>query len=93
MMEANNFPDEVIKIGYAGSFLGGTPADWRHTLFQKYEECQKNGNTPPVELTSFDEFSRALTNAYGDPDLTGTMERELRTLRQTGAVTSYATEF
>ena len=90
---AHNFTNEFIKIGYAGSFLGGPPSDWWHTLFQRYEESQKNGTSPPAELTSFSEFANALTNSYGDPDLTGTMERELRTLRQTGSVSAYAAEF
>jgi hypothetical protein len=93
MIEAHNFTNEFIKIGYAGSFLGGPPSDWWHTLFQRYEESQKNGTSPPAELTSFSEFANALTNSYGDPDLTGTMERELRTLRQTGSVSAYAAEF
>jgi Ty3 transposon capsid-like protein len=93
MIEEHNFPSEITKIGYAGSFLGGNPARWWHTLFQKYEQSRKNGDTLPIELASFDEFSQALTNAYGDPDLTGTMERELRGLRQTGAVSTYAAEY
>jgi hypothetical protein len=93
LIEEHNFTNEFIKIGYAGSFLGGPPSDWWHTLFQRYEESQKNGTTPPAELTSFSEFANALTNSYGDPDLTGTMERELRTLRQTSSVSAYAAEF
>ena len=93
MIEAHNFSSEFIKIGYAGSFLGGPPSDWWHTLFQRYEESQTNGTTPPVGLTSFSEFANALTNSYGDPDLTGTMERELRTLRQTSSVAAYAADF
>jgi hypothetical protein len=93
LMEEHNFANEFIKISYAGSFLGGPPSDWWHTLFQRYEDSQKNGTTPPAELTSFSEFANALTNAYGDPGLTGTMERELRTLCQTSSVAAYAAEF
>jgi Retrotransposon gag protein len=90
MIEEHNFTKEIYKIGYAGSFLGGTPATWWCTLFQRYEKAVDN---PPIELTSFTEFSRALTTSFGDPDLTGTMERELRTLRQTTSVADYAAEF
>jgi Retrotransposon gag protein len=93
MIEKHNFTDEISKIGYAGSFLNGTPADWWHGLFQRYEDAVDKGNTYPVELTSFAEFSRALTTSFGDPDLTSTMERKLRTLRQTASVADYATEF
>jgi len=90
MIEEHNFTKEIYKIGYAGSFLGGTPAVWWCTLFQRYEKAV---DSPPVELTSFTEFSRALTEYFGDPDLTGTMERELRNLRQTSSVADYAAEF
>jgi hypothetical protein len=94
MIEKHNFIDEISKIGYAGSFLNGTPADWWHGLFHRYEEAVDKGDSAyPVELTSFAEFSRALTTSFGDPDLTGTMERKLRNLRQTSSVADYATEF
>jgi hypothetical protein len=94
MIETHNFTDEFTKIGYAGSFLDGTPADWWYALFQRYEEAIDKGDSAyPVELTSFTEFSRALTVSFGDPDLSGTMERELRTLRQTTSVADYAAEF
>jgi Retrotransposon gag protein len=90
MIEEHNFTKEIYKIGYAGSFLGGTPAAWWCTLFQRYEKAVDN---PPIELTSFTEFSCTLTEYFGDPDLTGTMERELRNLRQTSSVADYAAEF
>jgi hypothetical protein len=93
MIERHNFPDEISKIGYAGSLLGSAPADWWHTLFQRYEESLNRGDNPPVELSSFTEFSRALTTTYGDPDLTNTMERKLRALRQTASASTYAAEF
>jgi Retrotransposon gag protein len=90
MIEDHNFTKEIYKIRYAGSFLSGTPAAWWCTLFQRYEKAVDN---PPIELTSFAEFSRALTEYFGDPDLTSTMERELRNLRQTSSVADYAAEF
>jgi Retrotransposon gag protein len=94
MLEKHNFTDEITKIGFAGSFLNGTPADWWHGLFHRYEEAVDKGvSAYPVELTSFAEFSSALTASFGDPDLTGTMERKLRNLRQTASVADYATEF
>jgi hypothetical protein len=93
MIERHNFPDEISKIGYAGSFLGSAPADWWHTLFQRYEESLSKGENPPTELSSFTEFSRALTTTYGDPDLTNTMERKLRALCQTASAAAYAAEF
>ena len=93
MIERHNFPDEISKIGYAGSFLGSAPADWWHTLFQRYEESLNKGENPPTELSSFTEFSRALTTTYGDPDLTNTMERKLRALCQTASAAAYAAEF
>ena len=94
MIEKHNYTDEISKIGFTGSFLNGTPADWWHGLFHRYEEAiDKCDSAYPVELTSFAEFSRALTTSFGDPDLTGTMERKLRNLRQTASVADYATEF
>jgi hypothetical protein len=93
MLEKHNFTDEISKIGYAGSFLNGTPADWWHGLFHRYEEAVDKDCAYPVEFKSFVEFSRALTASFGDPDMTGTMERKLRNLRQTSSVADYATEF
>ena len=56
MIEKYNFTDEISKIGYAGSFLNGGPADWWHGLFHRYEEAvdkavDKGDNAYPVELT------------------------------------------
>lgn len=93
MLEAYNFPDEFSKIGFAGSYLGGAPADWWLTLFQRYEETLSKGTPPPEEFTSFTVFAQTLTTSYGDPDLKGTMEHELCALRQTTSVASYAAEF
>jgi hypothetical protein len=93
MLEPHNFPTEFSKIGFTGSYLSGTPQDWWHTLFQRYENALDKGNAPPAELSSFSLFSQALTTSYGDPDLKGTMERKLYTLRQTSSVANYAAEF
>jgi Ty3 transposon capsid-like protein/Zinc knuckle len=93
LLEEHNFPDEFSKIGYAGSYLGGPAGDWWHSLFQRYEEALVANTDPPTELESFTVFSKTLTTSYGDPDLTGTMERELRALRQTSSVANYAAEF
>jgi hypothetical protein len=84
---------ELEKIVFAASYLGGAPADWWDSLFQKYEESQTKGIDPPAEFTSFAAFAQSLTMSYGDPDLKGTMERRLYTLRQTSSVANYAAEF
>jgi Retrotransposon gag protein len=84
---------ELEKIVFAASYLGGSPADWWDTLFQKYEESQTKGIDPPAEFTSFAVFSQSLTTSYGDPNLKGTMERRLYALRQTSSVANYAAEF
>jgi hypothetical protein len=93
LIEPHNFPSEFSKIGFAGSCLGGAPADWYYTLFQRYEEANGNGSTPPLEFHSFTAFAQTLSNFYGDPDLKGTMERELVALRQMTSVSNYAAEF
>jgi hypothetical protein len=93
LLEAHNFSSEFRKIGFAGSYLGGAPADWWITLFQRYEDAQINGTAPPTEFTSFAVFAQSLTTTYGDPDLKGTMEHDLCALRQTGTVANYAAEF
>jgi hypothetical protein len=93
MVEEYNFTSEFKKVVFAGSYLGGSPADWWDTLFQKYEESQAKGIDPPSEFTSFAAFAQSLTMSYGDPDLKGTMERRLYNLRQTSSVANYAAEF
>ena len=79
LLEEHNFPDKFSKIGYAGSYLGGPAADWWHSLFQRYEEALVTNGDPPTELESFTAFSKTLTTSYGDPDLTGTMKRDVST--------------
>jgi Ty3 transposon capsid-like protein len=91
MLEA--FPTELSKIVFAGSYLGGSPGDWWHALFQRYQEATSNGSSPSPEFTSFALFSQSLTRSYGDPDLKGTMERRLYTLPQISSVANYAAEF
>jgi Ty3 transposon capsid-like protein len=93
MSEEYNFTSELKKIGFAGSYLSGTPAEWWITLFQKYEESQAKGVPPPSEFASFAAFSRSLTMSYGDPDLKSTMEHDLCALRQTSSVADYAAEY
>jgi hypothetical protein len=51
MFEEHNFASEARKIGFAGSYLGGAPADWWFTLFQRYEESKINGTVPPSEFS------------------------------------------
>jgi Retrotransposon gag protein len=88
MLEA--FPTEFSKIVFAGSYLGGSPGDWWQALFQRYQEATSNGCSPPPEFSSFALFSQSLTRSYGDPDLNGTMERRLYSLRQTSSVANHA---
>ena len=93
MVETQNFPSELSKIVFTGSYLSDSPADWWHALFQRYEEALQKGTEPPAELASFTTFAQALSTAYGDPDLKGTMERSLYALRQTTSVSNYAADF
>jgi Retrotransposon gag protein/Zinc knuckle len=93
MVETQNFPSELSKIVFAGSYLSDSPADWWHAIFQRYEEALQKGSEAPAELTSFTTFAQALSTAYGDPDLKGTMERSLYACRQSTSVSNYAAEF
>jgi Retrotransposon gag protein len=93
MLEEYNFTSELKKIGFAGSYLGGAPAEWWCTLFQKYEESQAKGIDPPSKFTSFAAFAQSLTMSYGDLNLRGTMQHDLYVLRQTSSVADYAAEF
>jgi hypothetical protein len=49
-------------------------------------------STPP-ELATFEAFAKALTTLYGDPHLTLTAEREMRSLKHTDTVTIYIARF
>ena len=51
MFEEHNFASEARKISFVRSYLGGAPADWWFTLFQRYEESKINGTVPPSEFS------------------------------------------
>lgn len=85
--EPSKFPDDRVKILYAGSRLRAEAYSWFQPLLAASE------TQTPSEFTSFKHFCDALSAIYGDPNLEVTAERELRHLRQTTTVAAYIAEF
>ena len=85
--EPSKFPDDRVKILYAGSRLRAEAYSWFQPLLAASE------TQTPSEFTSFKHFSDALSTIYGDPNLEVTAERELRHLRQMTTVAAYIAEF
>src|SRR5277367_980925 len=89
--QPSRFPNERSKILYAGSRLEGPAFSWFQPLIFQYPAGSQE--SAPPELTSFKEFTRALTTIYGDPNLEATAVREIRHLHQTGSTAEYAAKF
>lgn len=71
---AREFPDEGAKIAYAASFLRDAAFDW-------FAPHLRMGGSK-CDFGTFYELSKALENAFGDPDAKATAEREIRYLKQ-----------
>src|SRR6202041_2919707 len=81
----SEFPNDQVKISYAGSYLRGTAFDWF---------APQVHHSGQVNFTSYHEFVQALQDAFGDPDEVATAEREIQELRQgTASCSTYYAQF
>jgi len=81
----SRFTTDRHKIAFVVSHLRGAAFAWFRTL------SRKGPHSP--ELVDFEKFTEALDLAYGDPEQAATADSQLRALRQTTSVNSYATQF
>ena len=65
---SSEFPNDRVKLSYAGSYLRGAAFEWLAP--QVHHDGQ-------VNFTSYSEFMRALHDAFGDPDEVATAEQEI----------------
>jgi len=65
---------DAAKISHAASYLSDSTADWF--------EPHLNKATGAIRFPTYEDFVRALKNAYDDPDAQATAERKLHNLRQ-----------
>jgi Retrotransposon gag protein/Zinc knuckle len=82
---SSEFPNDQVKLSYAGSYLRGAAFEWLAP------QVHHNGQ---VNFTSYSEFMRALHDAFGDPDAVATAEREIQELQQgTTSCSAYYAQF
>lgn len=87
---------EYDKVLHAGTLLKGDAIAWFEPIMRNYVE-----NDDPTERTEetqrifgdFEEFEKALRNAFGRPDEQRIAEQQLKALRQTGSAATYASRF
>ena len=83
-LQPSRYPNDYQKVGLILSYLCGPAAKWaRPYLSNKEHELRK----------SLSNFTRALQEAFGDPDYELRAASELRALKQTTSVAKYAAEF
>ena len=88
--QPSKFKDELSKIYYTGSRLGEPAFSW----FQPFLTAAQDDEKPnPPEFASFEEFAKALTAVYGDPDLAASSVRAIKALKHTGSAAHYIAEF
>ena len=82
------FPSDIVKILFAGSFLRGNASTW----FQALAIKQDNGQIVP-ELQHWTLFRKALQDNFGEIDRKDHVKRLLFRLRQTKSAADYAAQF
>lgn len=83
-LQPSRYSTDYQKVGLILSYLRGPAAKWaRPYLSNKNHELRK----------SLSAFTKAIDEAYGDPDYELRAASELRALRQTTSASKYAAEF
>ena len=90
----SKFVDLRAKLLYVGTRLEGTAFTWFQPLMKKWSSNLSVEHTDvPPELKSWKAFADAITEVFGDPNLTTTTEREIIALRQLSSVANYVAKF
>jgi hypothetical protein len=76
----------MAKLSKAISYMRGNARQWASPLIDL-----TTGQIRPG--TTYENFTRALTSAFGDPDEVRTAERKLDSLRQTSSCSAYVAQF
>lgn len=90
--QPSRFITERQKLVFATSYLKGPPLSWINPALGKYLTLRPD-EEPPTELSSFEEFTRALKTLYGDPNLERNALTALDNLKQTTSVANYISRF
>jgi Ty3 transposon capsid-like protein len=83
--QPSRFVTDRQKVMFAASFLRSTAFSW----FEPFLDSP----TDSVILEDFSVFAHTLQTTFGDPDQTGSAERELFSLRQIASVAAYSADF
>ena len=89
------FTTEAKKVLFASGYLDGAAYNWFQPLLDLYAlaVAEDRLSDIPIQFTSFAEYTKALEDTFGDPDLVRSKERELRNLVQTTSVATYTSDF
>lgn len=82
------FQCDKTKILYAISYMQGVISAFIEPFLSEIES-----DHPPEMLTNFEHFKETIITSFGDSNPITSAEHALRSLKQTGSVASYATEF
>jgi hypothetical protein len=92
--QPSKFKDLRAKMIYVGTRLDGPAFAWFQPMMEKWPLGTSAIQTSvPTALKSWDDFKKAITDVFGDPNLSATAERELRNLHQLKSVAEYAAQF
>src|ERR1700738_1644770 len=89
------FQTEPQKVLFASGYLDRAVYNWFQPLLDQYAQALSDGTTEgiPVQFPSFEQYSNALENNFGDLDIVRSKERELRTLNQIPSVVPSLADF
>lgn len=77
--------NDMAKLSKAISYLRGNARTWATPLI--------NADTGVIKSISYEDFTKQLKAAFGDPDEVRTAERQLDALRQTSSCSAYVAQF
>lgn len=83
-LQPSRYPNDYHKVGLILSYLRGPAAKWARPYLSNKDHELRN---------DFSKFTKALQEAFGDPDYQLRAASELRALKQTGSTAKYAAEF
>ena len=92
--QPSKFKDLRTKMIYVGTCLDGPAFAWFQPMMEKWPlGTPATEDSIPTAFKSWDDFKKAITIVFGDPNLSATAERELRSLHQLKSVAEYAAQF
>ncbi|KAJ5589600.1 gag-pol polyprotein [Penicillium hordei] len=88
-------PNEAGKVIFVSTYLRGQAWDWFEPHIRDYygKKPEEWSDTTTNIFSEYRNFRRHLENTFGDIDAARTAQKKLQRIRQTGTMSSYASDW